>query len=126
MGTRESKRDIDNEAIVLTKATIRVADRLEIPQKVLALVVGLSESTVSRMQRGSFVFDRDKGKTFEFALLLLQLYELLDRMACSDLASMRAWMTAENSALEGRPIDLIQRAQGLVQAVSYLRTRLSE
>jgi hypothetical protein len=37
-----------------------------------------------------------------------------------------AGLTAENSTLQERPIDLIQRIQGLAHVINYLRTRLPE
>jgi hypothetical protein len=40
-----------------------------------------------------------------------------------DEVAARAWLTAENSTLQGRPIELIQRAHGLANVVSYLEAR---
>jgi hypothetical protein len=37
----------------------------------------------------------------------------------------RAWLSAENTALGARPIDLIQSARGLADVVGYLRGRSS-
>lgn len=124
MGKRKARRGTREEGIALTQATIRVADRFGISQKVLASIIGLSESTVSRMQRGSFELERDNGKAFELAQLLLQLYDLLDRMVSGDQAAAKAWMRADNTMLQARPIDLIQHIQGLAHVVDYLRTRL--
>jgi transcriptional regulator with XRE-family HTH domain len=114
-----------DEAVVLTKATIRVSDRLGISQKELASVVGLSESTISRMRKGSFALERSSNKAFELAQLLVRLYDLLDFIVVGDEAAARAWLTAENSTLQGRPVELIQRAQGLVNVISYLEARRS-
>jgi|SRR5579872_305490 len=122
MVTGKSRR---TDAAVPTKATIRVADNLGISQKVLASVVGLSEPTVSRMRRGAYVLKPDSGKAFELALLLVQLGTLIERLVFQDRDSAKAWMVAENTALHGQPIHLIQNAQGLVRVVSYLRYRLN-
>jgi hypothetical protein len=113
------------EAVVLTKATIRVSDRLAISQKVLALVLGLSESTISRMRKGSFLLERGSNKAFELAQLLVRLHNLLDLIVAGDEAAARAWLTAENSTLQGRPMELIQRVQGLANVISYLEARRS-
>jgi uncharacterized protein (DUF2384 family) len=111
---------------VLTKSALSVADRLKINQETLAVVLGLSRATVSRMRRGSFTLKRSSGKSFELAQLLIELHELLDRMLAGDGAATRSWLVAENSALTGRrPIDLIQSVHGLVEVVGYLRARSS-
>jgi transcriptional regulator with XRE-family HTH domain len=123
MRKRKAGRSSHDEAVALTKATLRIADMLGISQEVLASVIGISEATVSRMQRGSFVLERDKGKAFELARLLLQLYDLLDRIVFADRVTAKAWIISENLTLQGRPIDLIQRAHGLARVIEYLRTR---
>ncbi len=108
---------------MVTKAVLRGADRLEISQKVLASIIGLSEATISRMRRGEFAIERSAGKSFELALLFVQLFELLDQMVHGDQRAARAWLSAENSALRGHPVDLIQSVRGLVEIVGYLRTK---
>ena len=42
-----------------------------------------------------------------------------------DEGAAKASLRAKNSFLQGRPINLIQRAQGLAEVVRYLQTRLS-
>lgn len=112
-----------DESVVLTKAIMRVSDRLGISQQVLASALGLSESTVSRMRKGSFALQRGSGKAFELAQLLIRLYDLLDLIVAGDDAAARAWLAAENSTLQARPIDLIQRVQGLANVIRYLEAR---
>jgi transcriptional regulator with XRE-family HTH domain len=63
---------------VLAKSAIRAADNLGISQKQLALIFGVSESTVSRIRKGSLVLERSDGKAFELAVLFVRLYVLLD------------------------------------------------
>ena len=112
-----------DEEIVLTNAIIRVSDRLGISQKFLASIIGLSEPTVSRMRKGAFVLERRNGKAFELAQLLLQLWNLLDRLVVGDELAARAWLVTDNSVLGGRPIDLIQTVRGLADVIGYLRAR---
>jgi hypothetical protein len=125
MNAQKVQPVFSDEAIVLTKAIVRASDKLAISQKLLASIIGLSGSTISRMRRGSYVLERDKGKAFELAQLLIQLYESLDAMVLGDERAAKAWLRTENLTLHSRPIDLIQRAQGLIEVVSYLRTRRS-
>lgn len=114
-----------SEAIALTKAIVSSADRLGLSQRDLASIIGLSEPTISRMQKGTFLLEPENGKAFELAQLLLHLYDELDRIAAGDEATMRAWMASDNSALGGRPIGLIRTIRGLVDVVGYLRARSS-
>ena len=116
---------INAEEMTLTKATIRACDRLGMSQKVLASVIGVSASTISRMRDGSFVLVNDRGKAFELAQLLVQLYGMLDQLVSGDQLAVRTWLAAENSVLGGRPIDLVQTVHGLAEVVGYLRARSS-
>jgi len=103
----------------------RAADKLGILQNVLASVIGVSEATISRMRKRTFLQDRGGGKGFELAQLLVHLYVLLDQLVAGDELAARAWLTAKNTALGGRPIDLIQTVRGLAEVVGYMRARSS-
>lgn len=106
---------------VLTKATVRAADRLGLSQKALGQVLGLSESVISRMRSGGYVLER--GKAFELAVLFVRLYRSLDAIVSGDEKSAREWMKHQNLALGARPIDLIQKVHGLIDVIQYLDTR---
>ena len=43
-----------DEAAVVTKAVLRAAERLALPNRVLAATLGLSEATISRMGSGTY------------------------------------------------------------------------
>jgi uncharacterized protein (DUF2384 family) len=111
------------EGAVLTKATIRAADKLDMSQKALASIIGVSESVVSRMRKGSFTLERESGKPFELAVLFIRLYRSLDAIVGGDEAVARAWLRNPNTALRNRPIDLIQKVQGLLDVIHYLDAR---
>jgi len=107
---------------VVTKAVKRAAERLELPNRVLAGVLGLSEATVSRMGAGTYQLDAG-SKPFELALLLLRLFRSLDGITGGDTAVARAWLRNENTALGAAPVTLIDSVQGLVNVVAYLDAR---
>lgn len=111
------------EGAVLTKATIRAADKLDVSQKALASIIGVSEAVVSRMRKGSFELERETGKPFELAVLFIRLYRSLDAIVGGDEAVARAWLRNPNTALRSRPIDLIQKVQGLLDVIHYLDAR---
>ena len=110
------------EPAVVTKAIKRAADRLELPNRVLAAVLGLSEATVSRMGAGNYQLDAG-SKPFELAVLFLRLFRSLDGITGGDTAVARSWMRNENTALGAAPITLIDSVQGLVNVVAYLDAR---
>jgi hypothetical protein len=60
------------------------------------------------------------GRAYETA----EFITLAGGMAVWPLAA-HAWLMAENLILQGRPIELIQRAQGLTEVVGYLCARRS-
>jgi uncharacterized protein (DUF2384 family) len=111
------------EGAVLTKATIRAADKLDVSQKALSSIIGVSEAVVSRMRKGSFELARDNGKPFELAVLFIRLYRSLDAIVGGDETVARAWLKNPNTALRSRPIDLIQKVQGLLDVIHYLDAR---
>ena len=115
------KSSASREGIVLTKATIRASEKLAISQKALGNIIGLSEPVVSRMKNGEFVIGR--GKPFELAALFLRLYRSLDAIVGGDEAAARKWMRSRNVALDGAPIDMIQKVYGLTHVVQYLDSK---
>lgn len=105
--------------VVLTKALLRAAQLLELPSGALARVLGVSEASVSRLASGTRTVD-PKSKEGELALLLVRVYRSLDALVGSDAAQRKAWLHSHNRALNRRPAELIERADGLVTVVAYL------
>jgi uncharacterized protein (DUF2384 family) len=104
---------------VLTKALLRAAGLLGLSSRALARILGVSEASVSRLASGARTID-PASKEGELALLLVRVYRSLDALVGTDAASRKAWLESPNKALNGRPIDLLQRADGLVGVVAYL------
>ncbi len=117
----EGKPAASREGLVLTKATIRASEKLAVSQKALSNIIGLSEPVVSRMKNGEFVIAR--GKSSELAALFVRLYRSLDAIVGGDEAAARKWMKSTNLALNGTPIDLIQKVYGLTHVVQYLDSK---
>lgn len=106
-------------AEVLTRATLRAADRLGMSQRDLAAVIGVSPATVSRLARTDRLLD-PSGKDGELALLLVRLFRSLDALVGGDEAAARAWFHAANLHLGGTPAARVRTVQGLVDVVGYL------
>ncbi|MGH9220386.1 MAG: antitoxin Xre/MbcA/ParS toxin-binding domain-containing protein [Vicinamibacterales bacterium] len=119
--TRPAPRAAD-EAAVVTKGVMRAAGRLELPNRALAAVLGVSEATVSRMGAGAYQLD-PAGKPFELAVLFLRLFRSLDAIVGGDVAVARAWLRNPNTALGAAPMRLIESVAGLVHVVAYLDAR---
>ena len=104
---------------VLTKAVLRAAELLGVSSRALARILGVSEASVSRLVSGSRTID-PVSKEGELALLLVRVYRSLDALVGTDPAQRKAWLESPNRALNGRPIELLQRTDGLVHVVAYL------
>jgi transcriptional regulator with XRE-family HTH domain len=104
---------------VLAKACLRAGHELGLAGAQLARVIGLSESSVSRLASGGRTIDPG-SKQGELALLLVRVYRSLDALVGSDKAQRLAWMASFNRALNGTPRDLVQSASGLVAVLAYL------
>ena len=120
--SRQAAASAAAEPVVVTKALKRAAERLELSNRVLASVLGLSEATVSRIGAGTYQLDPGT-KPFELAVLFLRLFRSLDGITGGDAAVARAWLRNDNTALGATPIALIDSVQGLVNVVAYLDAR---
>jgi hypothetical protein len=114
--------DSRREGAVLSKAVCRAADFLDLPNKVVARTLGISETSVSRLRTGAYVLTPDT-KPFELAQLFVRLFRSLDAITGSDDNASRSWFRAENTALRGKPIELIQTVSGLIGALAYVDSR---
>ncbi len=102
----------------MTKAVVRVAQKLDLSQKDLARVLGLSEATVSRLMGGKLLLDVSR-KEGELALLLVRLFRSLDALVADELKA-RGWFHAPNAHLGGVPAERVRTVEGLVHVAEYL------
>jgi uncharacterized protein (DUF2384 family) len=129
-----------DEGAVLGAAVLRAAEHLGIPNKRLAAIVGISESSLSRMARGGFA-PRRGDKDFELCALFLRLFRSLDAFVGGDQESARVWLRSPNIGLAALPPDdyLLPREElarrgkvpldelttipGLLHVIDYLDSR---
>jgi putative toxin-antitoxin system antitoxin component (TIGR02293 family) len=105
---------------VLTKAALRAAELLDIPQRTLAAIIGVSASTISRAASARAPLDPD-SKAGELAKLWIRVFRSLDAIVGSDDAAARAWLTSPNAAFGGaKPLDRLGSAEGLIHVLHYL------
>jgi hypothetical protein len=110
------------DAAVVSKATLTAAARIDVTNAVLARVIGLSESSVSRLASGAYQL-RAGDKAFELALLFVRLFRSLDTIVHGDETAARAWLRSPNDALGAPPLTLMQSVTGLMHVVAYLDAR---
>lgn len=127
MGTsrREAIRDSHAPAVtpaadvVLTKAVARAATLLGLSQRELSGILGVSESTVSRLCAEKYRLSPQRPKEWELARLFVRLFRSLDALWGHDQVA-RTWLTSHNLGLAARPRDLLASVEGLVRVVGYL------
>lgn len=110
------------ENAVLTKATLRAAELLDVTARILASIIGVSEATVSRMRKQEFLLERGT-KPFELAVLFVRLFRSLDAIVGGDETIARAWLKNANTAFDGAPVEKIQTISGLFDVIAYLDSR---
>lgn len=119
---RHVKRDAgattsSTPAEVLTKAVLRVAERLDMKQGELAEVLHLSTATLSRIARGHQTL---QPSNFEIAALFVRVFRSLDALLGSNAEHIKAWFYAYNNHLGAVPFEAVKTTQGLVHTVEYL------
>ncbi len=110
------------EALVLSKAMLNAAEFLNVSGNALAEILGVSPSSISRMKTGQYVLSRSE-KAFELAALFVRLFRGIYAITGGDQQSSRSWLANENTALHGRPSELIRTISGLNQVLMYVDSR---
>lgn len=114
---RSSAAPVEAAPAVVTKAVRRVAEKLDVSQKELARILGVSEATVSRLASGKTLeLDRKEG---ELALLFVRVFRSLNALV-GDEGKARAWFHAHNDHLGGVPAERVRTVEGLVHVAEYL------
>lgn len=115
-----AKQITGSDAALIGKTLLRAAEHLEIANKVLSKIIGLSESSLSRLRKGEFELN---GKSLELAILFVRMYRSLDAIVGGDDAVASAWLRNANTALGGVPIEMVQTVSGLNNVINYLDSR---
>jgi uncharacterized protein (DUF2384 family) len=117
---RKSSIPQADPARVLTKAALRAAEVLEVPQRTLADIIGISASTISRAANGGAPVD-PSTKAGELAKLWVRVFRSLDAIVGSNDVAARAWLNSANAAFGGeKPLERLRSAEGLIHVLHYL------
>ena len=104
---------------VLTKAIRNMVNFYELSGKDLSTIMGISESSATRLNQGKKIVSPNT-KEGEMALLLLRLYRSLNTLVGNNHHKAKAWLNSANTYFKAKPIDRIKTITGLVDVVNYL------
>lgn len=122
MVVKPERRNVDSHREILAKAALRAAKRLKMRNVELAQVLGVSEATISNVDRHRQPLPNDVKK-LEIATLFIRLYRSLDAIVGGDDDVAAEWLRHDNSALNAKPIDSMKTLTGLYDVVAYLDAR---
>lgn len=118
ISAQSSATTVPDPRAVLSKAVTRSAERLDVSKALLARVLGVSASTVTRLFAGHYQLEPNR-KEWEFALLFVRMFRSLDSIVGNE-STARQWLNSDNQGLNARPVELIGNTEGLVRVVHYL------
>ena len=98
---------------------MRAARLLELSQRDVAVALGVSEATASRLFAGKYLLSPGHAKEWELARLLVRMFRSLDALWGHE-ETARTWLASNNLALGARPKDLLRSVEGMVRVVTYL------
>lgn len=118
------KHQTVKDAVVLTKATLRAAERLGMDDASLVRILGVSAATILGYRHGNGTIAPSSPEGAQ-AVLLIQVFRALDALVGGNATQCLAWMTGDNIALGGVPLQVIQRPGGLVTVLAYLEDHMA-
>ena len=107
------------DELVLTKALCHLAKFYALTGKELSQIIGMSESSTSRLLQGKKLISPDT-KEGELALLLIRIYRSLNAMVGNHHAKAKDWLNSQNKYFNNKPIDEIKTIAGLIGVLNYL------
>lgn len=115
---KRSAADAPDASIVLSKAVLNAAERLDVSRAALADILCVSPLTITRLYSGEYRLEQNR-KEWDLALLFVRAFLSLESLI-GDEGTARKWLHSHNPGLNGRPIDSIKNTEGLVRVVEYL------
>ncbi|HRQ59350.1 MAG TPA: MbcA/ParS/Xre antitoxin family protein [Azoarcus taiwanensis] len=110
----------NDRARVLTGAVAEVSRRLDLGPSMLSRIIGISQSSASRLLSGTYEL-REAAKEWELSAALVRIYRSLFALVGGDEVLAKEWLRAPNRAFSGQaPANLIVRIDGLVRVGEYL------
>lgn len=107
------------EENVLTKAVRNLAKFYSLTGKDLSKIIGISESSASRISQGTKLIS-PHTKEGEMALLLLRVYRSLNAMVGNNHEKAKLWLNSQNKYFRNTPIEEMKTIPGLIGVLNYL------
>lgn len=107
------------EELVLTKAICNLSKFYSLSGKDLSKIIGISESSASRISQGTKLIS-PHTKEGEMALLLLRIYRSLNAMVGNNHEKAKLWLNSENKYFRNKPIEEMKTIPGLIGVLNYL------
>lgn len=115
----QPKESAKAKSQVITKAFLRAVERLDMSRSEIALVLGISEASLTRLFQGGRAIEAE-SKEGEIALYFLRLYRSLDTLFGGDRENSVKWFKSSNVHLGGIPIEIVKSIGGLIEITGYL------
>lgn len=109
----------DQAAIVLTKALCNLSTFYSLSGKDLSKIIGVSESSASRISQGTKLIS-PHTKEGELALLLLRIYRSLNAMVGNNHEKAKRWLNSQNKYFRNTPMEEMKTIAGLMNVLNYL------
>lgn len=116
---KTSNNRLHQEENVLTKAVSNLAKFYSLTGKDLSKIIGISESSASRISKGTKLIS-PHTKEGEMALLLLRVYRSLNAMVGNNHEKAKLWLNSQNKYFRNTPIEEIKTIPGLIGVLNYL------
>lgn len=106
-------------AKVLAKAYLRAMRNLDIPEDKVEQLIRADDVSEPQVRTEAMTIQPETpaGKN---AAQLIRVYAELARILGGDEQKMRDWMSSFNQVLEGKPVDVILKKDGLMAVLAYL------
>lgn len=117
MSALAQQKAYSDKSTVLMKAFSNACAELGVSKSEAGKIIGVNRSTLSRKGASGFEPDSKQG---ELSLQFVRLYRSLFAIAGGDKGFMQHWFNTNNTALGGRPVELVQSVLGLVSTNAYL------
>jgi hypothetical protein len=111
-----------DDTVIVSKAVIRAARKLEVSNVELSKIIGISEPQLSRIANEEKHIEKD-SKEFELSLLFIRVFRSLDAIVGGYNTTAVQWIRNRNLAFDQVPIERIKTITGLVDVLSYLDSR---
>lgn len=116
---KTSNNRLYQEEQVLTKAINKLAKLYSLTGKELSKIIGISESSASRISQGTKLIS-PHTKEGEMALLLLRVYRSLNAIVGNNHEKAKLWLNSQNKYFRNIPIEEMKTIQGLIGVLNYL------